>query len=152
MSTVGHKLFFLEQLYVSRKCALLSRKLCLGTIHKRRRLFFWIFYPPPCPLTVFSAICLQFWTFLTPSPFPIADVVYGRPLRVSSVCTIFLSLCVPFSKPSLCTHFGLTHIFSLYKKSTSNYYSRSLVLWKGTCTSKAHKPVTLSWNPTFTKV
>ena len=34
----------------------------------------------------------------------------------------------------------------------SNYYSRSLVLWKGTCTSKAHKPVTLSWNLTFTKV
>ena len=26
----------------------------------------------------------------------------------------------------------------------SNYYSRSMVLWKGTCTSKAHKPATLS--------
>ena len=34
----------------------------------------------------------------------------------------------------------------------SNYYSWSLVLWQGICVSKAHKPVTLSGNTTFTKV
>ena len=36
--------------------------------------------------------------------------------------------------------------------NSSNYYRRSLVLWQGSCTSKAHKPITLSGNPTFTKV
>ena len=36
--------------------------------------------------------------------------------------------------------------------SKSNYYSWSLVLWQGICVSKAHKPVTLSGNATFTKV
>ena len=119
MSTLGHKLFFLEQLCVSRKCALLSRNLCLGTIHKRRRRFFWIFDTPLLHVDIFLVLSVgNFDQFLTPPSLPIEDVVYWRPLRVSSVCTIFLGLYVPFSKSLLCTHlFWIdSYIFTSQKK------------------------------------
>ena len=90
MSTLGHKLFFLEQLYVSRKCTLLSPKLCLGTIHKQRRQFFWIFDTPLPHFGTFLVLKVSmgnFDQFLT--PLPIADVVYGRPLISQHMGTIF---------------------------------------------------------------
>ena len=42
----------------------------LGTIHKRRRQFFWIFNPPPPYRQYFSNIHRQFWPIFDPSPTP----------------------------------------------------------------------------------
>ena len=50
----------------------------LGVINKRRRHF--LHPPPPCRRFLIQTI-YPFDQFLTPSPIPIANVVYGRPLR-----------------------------------------------------------------------
>ena len=53
----------------------------LGTIHKRRRHFFWIFDTPLPHVGSFLKLSVSnFDQFLTPPPLPIADVFYGQPL------------------------------------------------------------------------
>ena len=83
----------------------------LGTIHKRRWHFFRIFYTPLPPLRRFLVLSVcKFDQFLTPSPFLIADFVYGRPLiRLQCLCE---TVCDAATFPSLYLH-SITNLYLL---------------------------------------
>ena len=72
----------------------------LGTIHKRRRHFFRIFDTPLPHVGSFLVLSVgNFDQFLTPSPLPIADVVYGQPLSGVTVAAAAAST-APVAPPT----------------------------------------------------
>ena len=73
--------------------------------------------------------------------------------------TVFRKLCLCTFKPAAANlspgWWDLSKHFRgkprLHRSKKSYYYRRSLVLWKGSCTSKAHKPVTYDLSIASTK-